>query len=291
MDARLFIPTGDTDRDNVIKVLSRTLVTGRGRGLGFDARERQNFFSARSGKEGMSSMSMFGGGSSPGYNATSSQTPQQLVLVSLSVICLAAVAGGAVWYMNKSRSQTASAAPTSHTSPSGPTSPLMSPLQLNSSAQSVARGLDGRYTVTYGDLGLRVNTTSCNSGNVWFDNTTEGMGHQWNLRTVPGFEDVYFIRSEDRSFDKGCDRAYLSAPSSCTGFVSLERPNNSDRQFWQLVPSTTQNGGFEIRSVYCGKKRWPSFMISSGTQGGVANAPRLSARDGSSYTLRRAVPS
>lgn len=149
----------------------------------------------------------------------------------------------------------------------------------------VARGLDGRFAITYGSLGLRVDPKACSNGNVWFDDAKEASLTAWNLKTVPGYEDVYYIRSEERMFDKACDRAYLTSPSSCTGTLSMERPKDSVDQLWKLLPST--DGGYEFQSVACDRKRWPSFVISSGKTGGITNTARLAARDGSAYVLRR----
>ena len=149
---------------------------------------------------------------------------------------------------------------------------------------SVARGLDGRYKVTYGGMSLSVDPKDCKTNNVWFSDAS-GIKLEWNLKTVPGYEDVYTLRSEERTFDKGCDAAYLEAPSSCSGPAYLTRPASTDLQHWQLIPST--GGGYEIRNVACSNKRWPSYMISSGNQGGVTNTARLADRGGSPYVLRK----
>jgi hypothetical protein len=130
-----------------------------------------------------------------------------------------------------------------------------------------------------------VDPKDCATTNVWFDDAKEATLTAWNIETVPGFEDVYFIRSEERMFDKACDKSYLSAPGSCTGPSMMDRPNNSAEQMWKLIPS--RDGGYEIQSVACDRKRWPSFMLSSGKVGGLTNTPRLAARDGSAYILRR----
>ena len=152
--------------------------------------------------------------------------------------------------------------------------------------QAVARGMDGRWNITYGGLTLGVDTKDCTTSNVWFDDTTGENKQQWNLRAVPGREDVYQIHSEERLFDKGCEHAYLTAPASCTGPATLDKPQFADRQWWQLVPNTV-TGGYEVRNVSCANKRWPSYMISSGAQGGVGNTARLASRAGAPYVLRR----
>lgn len=149
---------------------------------------------------------------------------------------------------------------------------------------SVARGLDGRYKVTYGGMSLSVDPKDCKTNNVWFSDES-GIKLEWNLKAVPGYEDVYTIRSEERTFDKGCDAAYLEAPNSCSGPAYLTRPASTDLQHWQFAPST--GGGYEIRNVACSNKRWPSYMISSGNQGGLTNTARLADRGGSPYLLRK----
>lgn len=149
----------------------------------------------------------------------------------------------------------------------------------------LAKGLDGRWAITYGGLGLQVDPKDCQTTNVWFDDPGESNLTAWNLKVAPGYEDVYYIRSEERGFDKGCDRSYLTAPDSCTGPITMSKPSSSDAQLWQAISS--RDGGYELRSVSCERKRWPSYMISSGKAGGVTNTARLSARDGSAYVLRK----
>ena len=213
---------------------------------------------------------------------------QQMLSVCSSILLLCAVAGGAYMMMNKTATKTF--AVNTNTNTNNTNSPVLTSSNQMSSSGSVGRGLDGQYNITYGNMSLSVNPKDCATNNVWFANTMESSPFEWNLRTVPGTEDVYTIRSEDRAFDKGCDAAYLEAPASCTGPMVLARPTgNSDNQFWKVIPSTTAGGNttYELMSVSCSNKRWPSYMISSGTLSGVTNSAKLAARDGSSYTLRK----
>jgi hypothetical protein len=233
-------------------------------------------------------MSYYGGGMGMGGGGGS----QQMVSMSSSLMLLSAMAAGALLYLNSQKKEPTTPAEKQLQSPALQQQQQMAaaanPVALNtnvaSSPGSVARGLDGRYTVKYGAMSLTVDPKDCKTNNVWFSEGN-GIKMEWNLKTVPGYEDVYTLRSEERGFNKGCDMAYLQAPSSCNGPATLARPASTDLQNWQLVPST--NGGYEIRNVSCSNKRWPSYMISSGNQGDITNTARLADRAGSPYTLRK----
>lgn len=243
-------------------------------------------------------MASFYGGSMGSGSGPGSPTQSQMLSFSSCLLALISVAVVGIMMTRPSSASNQNPNPNQNQNP-----PQTSQLMYASSPQppapnlvpgvasvpqpppNVARGLDGRWAITYGSLGLRVDPKECQVTNVWFDEATESSLNAWNLETVPGYEDVYFIRSEERAFDKACDRAYLTSPEACTGTLTMARPENTERQLWQLVPS--RDGGYEIRNVACTKKRWPSYMISSGKQGGVTNTARLAPRDGSSYVLRR----
>lgn len=236
-------------------------------------------------------MSYYGGGMVPGGGGGSSQ----MLSVSMSLILVCAAGAGAFMLLRKPGSTASTPQAMQAMQAMQATQPLQGTQSLTASGGagnvavstpgSVGRGMAGRYQVTYGGMSLVVDPKDCQTKDVWFSDTTGGTKHEWNLKLVPGFEDVYYISSEERAFDKGCDTAYLEAPSSCAGPAYLARPSNTDLQFWRLVPST--GGGFELQNVSCANKRWPSYMISSGNQGGAANTARLAARTGSPYLFRK----
>lgn len=229
-------------------------------------------------------MSYYGGGMVPPGGGGSSQ----MMSISMSLVMMCAAAAGAYVLMRPkppSQLQQQQQQQLVATAPAATTG-LMAQNVAVSAPGSVGRGMAGRYQITYGGLSLAVDPKDCQTKGVWFSDTTGGTKHEWNLKLVPGFEDVYYISSQERAFDKGCDTAYLEAPSSCTGPASLNRPANTDLQFWRLVPST--DGGYELQNVSCANKRWPSFMISSGNQSGATNTARLAARTGSPYLFRKA---
>lgn len=240
-------------------------------------------------------MSFYGGGMVPGAPGGGSS---QMMSISMSVVLLCAVGAGAYLMLSKPKTNAADQQQqlqqqqllTQQQQQLGAGVPGAVPVTtLQNVAASapgvVGRNMAGRYQITYGGMSLAVDPKDCQTKNVWFSDTTGGTKHEWNLKLVPGFEDVYYISSEERAFDKGCDTAYLEAPSSCTGPASLNRPATTDLQYWRLVPST--GGGYELQNVSCANKRWPSYMISSGNQGGLTNTARLASRTGSPYLFRK----
>lgn len=238
-------------------------------------------------------MSYYGGGMVPGAGGGGSS---QMMSVSMSMVLVCAAAAGA-YVLMRPKTQTqqqqqqqqqllAAAQAQAQGTAAGPqTVGAIAQNVVASTPGSVGRGMAGRYQISYGGLSLVVDPKDCQTKNVWFSDTTGGTKHEWNLKLVPGFEDVYYISSQERAFDKGCDTSYLEAPSSCTGPASLNRPANTDLQFWRLVPST--DGGYELQNVSCANKRWPSYMISSGNQAGATNTARLAARTGAPYLFRK----
>jgi hypothetical protein len=234
-------------------------------------------------------MSYYGGGMAPGAPGGGSS---QMMSISMSVVLLCAAGVGAYLMLSKPKTPDQQQALLQQQQQQQQAAAVTAPMAVTtlqnvaaSAPGSVGRNMAGRYQITYGGMSLVVDPKDCQTKNVWFSDTTGGTKHEWNLKLVPGFEDVYYISSEERAFDKGCDTAYLEAPSSCTGPASLNRPATTDLQYWRLVPST--GGGYELQNVSCANKRWPSFMISSGNQGGPTNTARLASRTGSPYLFRK----
>lgn len=229
-----------------------------------------------------------GGG---GYYPTSNAGPRRSGTSTVSMACslvLVLLLGAGAWYYLQGgstpgkRKASAAVAEPVVVAQAAPLAP--NPI-LSSSGTGVARGLDGRYQLTYGGESMTSDPRNCQTTAVWFDDVKDGSQSQWNLKTVPGYEDVYYVRNEDRFFNQGCAKAYLQAPSSCAGPAYLSEPSNTDLQYWQLLPSI--DGGYELRNVSCNSKKWPAYVISSATQKGPTNTARLVPREGAPYTLRR----
>ena len=150
-----------------------------------------------------------------------------------------------------------------------------------------AEGLDGRYNIKYGALSLTVDPSSCDKTYVWFDESASNDAMRFNLRSVPGYQGVYTIESEDRVFSKGCGRAFLTVSPMC-GQLTLEEPGLKDRQYFKLVQDSVK-GGFAVMSLHCYNKRKPAFMISSGQAAGLTNQPRFISSPSAVYSLIKAL--
>jgi hypothetical protein len=150
-----------------------------------------------------------------------------------------------------------------------------------------AEGLDGRYNIKYGALSLTVDPSSCDKTYVWFDESASSDAMRFNLRSVPGYQGVYTIESEDRIFSKGCGRAFLTVTPMC-GQLTLEEPGLKDRQYFKLVQDAVK-GGFAIMSMHCYNKRQPAFLISSGQSAGLTNQPRFISSPSAVYSLIKAL--
>ena len=148
-------------------------------------------------------------------------------------------------------------------------------------------GLDGRYNIKLGSLSLTVDPETCDKKYPWFDESTSSDVMRWNVRTVPGYQDVYTIESEDRIFAKGCEAAFLTVSPGC-GNVTLEPPGLQDRQYWKFIPDVVK-GGYAIQSIHCYNKRRPAYIITSGTQAGLTNQPRFISSPSAIYKLIGAV--
>jgi hypothetical protein len=150
-----------------------------------------------------------------------------------------------------------------------------------------AEGLDGRYNIKYGALSLTVDPSSCDKTYVWFDESASNDAMRFNLRSVPGYQGVYTIESEDRVFSKGCGRAFLTITPMC-GQLTLEEPGLKDRQYFKFVQDAVK-GGYAIMSMHCYNKRQPAFMISSGQNAGLTNQPRFISSPSAVYSLIKAL--
>jgi hypothetical protein len=217
----------------------------------------------------------------------------QLAIVGISLSLLSASAIAGYFLMTKGTSsksqnsspvivnqpQTDEESPTRFTSADGREINLVKPLP----APPGQSGLDGRYSIKYGSLSLAVDASSCDKNWAWFDESASNDNMVWNIRSVPGYEGVYTIESQDRIFQKGCENAFLTVSSNC-GQVSLESPGLKDRQYWRLIADQVK-GGYFIQSVHCYNRRQNSFMISSGVTAGTTNTPRFTQSASAAYNL------
>ena len=242
-------------------------------------------------------MSLSFGGATPGVGGGS-----QLTLLAVSLSALSVSAGVAFYFMRQKGSTPsrnnvneaiiqATNGPLTSTQPSGV--PLSSAdgrtITLPSPPPEPvgAEGLDGRYNIKYGALSLTVDPSSCDKTYVWFDESASNDAMRFNLRSVPGYQGVYTIESEDRVFAKGCGRAFLTVTPMC-GQLTLEEPGLKDRQYFKFVKDAVK-GGFAIMSMHCYNKRQPAFMISSGQAAGLTNQPRFISSPSAVYTLVNAL--
>jgi len=227
----------------------------------------------------------------------------QLAMLAISMSALSVSAGVAFYFMqgknsSSKNSTTNSITPVQNTTPQQ-TGIVQTGVPLASAdGRSVvlpspppepngAEGLDGRYNIKYGALSLTVDPSSCDKTYVWFDESASGDAMRFNLRSVPGYQGVYTIESEDRVFSKGCGRAFLTVTPMC-GQLTLEEPGLKDRQYFKFVQDAVK-GGFAIMSMHCYNKRKPAFMISSGQSAGLTNQPRFISSPSAVYTLVNAL--
>lgn len=232
-----------------------------------------------------------------GYGTTPSMGGggSQIAIVGISLSLLSASAVGAYLFLNRSQSssnksrtsqgiqnqpqQTDEPTNTPFTSPDGRQINLVKPLP----APPGQSGLDGRYSIKYGSLSLSVDGSSCDKNWVWFDESASNDVMKWNIRSVPGYEGVYTIESQDRIFRSACENAFLTVSSNCAQ-VTLESPGLKDRQYWRLIADQIK-GGYFIQSVHCYNRRQTSFMISSGVTAGTTNTPRFIQSSSAAYKL------
>jgi hypothetical protein len=140
---------------------------------------------------------------------------------------------------------------------------------------------EGLYNVKYGNTQMIVNPDTCKSTLVGFGEPSETDKGAWSFRAVPNRPGYYYVSSEHRTFKKGCELKYLTAPSDCKGSPVLDKPVYADRQYWQLIP---QGDKYMLKNSACTDKRDNSYVMSSGARGGWNNAG-MSSRDGSPYSL------
>ena len=197
---------------------------------------------------------------------------QQMMSMSMSSVCACVVLGaGAFFLMSQSKP-----APT-------PAPTLAPPPKDDTTDKPSTSGVitDGLYNVKYGDVEMIVNPDTCKSTLVGFGDPMESDKGAWFFKAVPNRPGYYYVSSEHRTFKKGCDLKYLTAPSDCKGSPVLDNPGYADRQYWQLVP---QGDKYMLKNASCTNKRGSEYVLSSGKKSGWNDA-QMASRFGSPYSL------
>lgn len=201
---------------------------------------------------------------------------QQMMSMSMSSACACVVlaAGGLLlWNQSNKKTDTTSA-------------PIYKPSKKEddeTTAPSTGGAVaDGLYNVKYGGVEMIVNPDTCESTLVGFGEPNESDKGAWSFRAVPNRPGYYYVSSEHRTFKKGCDLKYLTAPSDCKGSPLLDRPVYADRQYWQLAPNG--QGKYMLKNASCTDKRDSSYVMSSGVKTGWNDAS-MASREGSPYSL------
>lgn len=208
-----------------------------------------------------------------GYGMGMNGGQSQMMSMSMSSLCLVSVValgGAALLMMNNNKEK-----------PKETDAPVMTPVGTTGPETGGALGA-GWYNIKYGGVGMSVNPKSCGSTQVGFNNTTENDQQVWSLQPVPGRTGLYYVSSEHKQFDSGCNVKYLTAPTNCDGTPELNKPEFADLQYWSLVPRG--DGKFMLRNQSCADKRQSSYLSSSGVAGDMAKST-MTSREGSPYSI------
>ena len=201
---------------------------------------------------------------------------QQMMSMSMSSACACVVmAAGGFLLWNQSQPKPTQA----------PTPVYVPPKKEDdeeTSRPSTGAVAEGLYNVKFGGVEMIVNPDTCESNLVGFGMPTESDKGAWQFKAVPNRPGYYYVSSEHRTFKKGCDLKYLTAPSDCKGSPILDKDVWADRQYWQLVPGV--NGKYMLKNASCADRRASSYVTSDGVNTGWNNA-QMSSREGSPYNL------
>ena len=215
-------------------------------------------------------------------NSNGAGNQQMMMMVGvLSVCCVCVVAIGAgVWFMQGK--------------PASTPAPVINPSNVNDGTPAPTGGdMAGVKTIKYGGTALVVPPKAkCNPANaqkykVYLNDASESDQHQWKFIDVPGREDTYYIRSEQKNFRNGCN-LYLTSPQSCSdgNDVGLDKAGYAERQYWKLKPT---GDGYQLVSVHCENSRGNKYLISKGVIGSgkkaTDNTMRMSSREGAIYKI------
>lgn len=208
---------------------------------------------------------MYGGGMGGGGGGGSSQMMSSMSMVC---VCFIVLAGAAFMFMKSQEQQAMSDVP-------------VTPIDTTAPSTAVS-GLDGTYMILVGALALSVRG-SCSNHSVLF-RTPSDSKTAWNVRkagTSSNGKDYYTLQTVYGSFNKICNKQYLTAPSGCKGPPYLGAAASTPQQYWYIEGAS---GNYTLRNVGCTLSRWPySYMESSGQ---VEGKPSFSGRTGSSYQLQ-----
>jgi hypothetical protein len=215
-------------------------------------------------------------------NSNGAGNQQMMMMVGVMCvccICMVAIAGGFYMMQNKPAS---TPAPTPGPQPSTPD-------------EDTPTGGDmaGVKTIKYGGTRLVVpskakcNPSGAQAYKVYLNNGSENMQHQWKFIDVPNRPGTYYVRSEQKNFNNGCN-LYLTAPQSCNAGndVGIDKSGYAERQYWKLKPT---GDGYQMVSVHCEDSRSNKYLISKGVIGpgkkATDNTMRMSDREGTIYTI------
>lgn len=199
---------------------------------------------------------------------------QQMMSMSMSSACACVALGGVAFFMySQSQKPKPTTAP-----PTAAPEPIEKTTAPSGGVGSVTEGL---YNVRFGDVEMIVNPGTCKSTAVGFGDPTESDKGAWFFKAVPNRPGFYYVSSEHRTFKKGCDLKYLTAPADCKGSPVLDNSGYADRQYWQVVP---QGDKFMLKNASCTNKRGNEYLLSSGVKSGWNDA-QMAARFGSPYSL------
>lgn len=195
----------------------------------------------------------------------------------VSCVFLMSVVGGAMYYLNTPKKDDDGTGAGTGGTPS--------PSSSSDEPDVSAGDLAGVRQIKYGGVNLVVPGSSNCGGNQkpYFKTPTGTDQALWNFDPVANQEDVYYIRSENKQFKKGCN-LYLTSPSGCksNAQATLEKPVYADRQYWKAVPS---GDGYQLMSIACQNSRGFPYLSSKGTGGGKSNTPRMANRIGTTYMI------
>lgn len=220
------------------------------------------------------------GGGGMGGGSSSSMMSSAVV----SSMCMSALAGGAYWYMNKTTAPPPTLAPVVSTEAETASSAAAA---TGGSAAGYLSGLDGAYTVMVGSVYMTA-PSSCGQTAVLFKSTNDNRT-TWKVRKATVLADgteAYTLQSDLRSFNKVCQKTYLTAPAGCRGppfLSSATRPSLS--QLWIFRGS--DKGAVEIQNAECKMGRYTKqWLMNAGQVGkGKVAAPAFDARGGSTFSM------
>ena len=224
---------------------------------------------------------MYGGGYS-GMGMGGGQSTQMMSSLSMSSVCMILLAAGGFFALNYMKKQETPAPEPVEIAPE-PKNANTAQGTYGSGGNPVS-GLDGTFMILVGSLALNVDG-DCNSSVVNF-RTPKDSKTAWNVRkagTTSEGHDYYTLQSAFRSFNKTCNKQYLTAPVGCKSGPYLAEAMSTPQQYWLIEGAP---GNYTLRSLACKMSRWPlQYLQQSGQL--EASKPNFSARIGSSFQFEK----